>query len=62
MGEYNAPLKEHFGQILQAELVSEAPQYHEADDIRGILEMVERRACALVKATVAAATAETTVA
>jgi hypothetical protein len=60
MGTDEAPLGKHFRQVPQAELLPKAPQDHHADAFRRILEMVEQRPCALVKATVAAAATEAT--
>ena len=53
MGELKATLQKHLGQITQAQLVPQAPENHEQDDISGIFERVERGSCTLVEGALA---------
>jgi hypothetical protein len=41
MSEYHTPFEKHLSQITQAEFVADAPQQHQTDDIRWILQTVE---------------------
>src|SRR4051812_35776203 len=43
MTEHHAPDKEHLGQVAQAQLVAQAPEHHERDDVGGILRPVQYR-------------------
>ncbi len=56
MGKDYASLQEHFREIPQTQLVADTPEYHQAHDIGGILEVVDARAGALIKLSVAEAT------
>ena len=49
MAEHDAAHGEHLGQIAQAQLVAQAPEHHEGDDIGGILGPVQQGAGALVE-------------
>ena len=49
MSEEKASFKEHLSQIAEAELVTQAPEDHQHDDIRRALQVVERRARSLVE-------------
>jgi hypothetical protein len=53
VGELEATLKEHLGEVTQAQLVPEAPTDDEEDDIGGQLEEVEGGAGALVEGALA---------
>jgi hypothetical protein len=39
--EFDPPDREHLGQITQAQFVTDTPEHHERDDIRGIPESVQ---------------------
>jgi hypothetical protein len=43
MREHDGALEKHFGELPQAQLVPEAPQDDQADDIRGIVQPIEGR-------------------
>src|SRR5271166_5321092 len=47
--EFDPPDQEHLGQIAQAELVAEASEYHERDDIGRIPGPVENSAAAFIE-------------
>jgi hypothetical protein len=49
MGERQASVKKHFGEISQAQLVPEPPQDNQKDHIGGIFQEVERCSCTLVE-------------
>ncbi len=53
MGELKAALQKHFGQVTQAQLVPQAPQHDEQDDIGGLFERVEGGSSALVEGALA---------
>jgi hypothetical protein len=41
VAEHEAADEEHLGQVPQGELVAQAPEHHERDDIAGILSSFE---------------------
>ena len=49
MGDPEAPLEEQRGDVAEAARVTETPEYGEQDDIRRVLEIVDRGAGALVE-------------
>ena len=50
VGEDEAPLQEHLGQVAQAQLVVQAPEHHQQHDVGGVLQEVEGGAGPLLKA------------
>lgn len=62
MRKDDPPLEKYFGQILQAELVPEAPQDDQIDHIRRILQPVKGCSRAFIKPTPTAVTAKAAVA
>ena len=56
-----ASLQQQFGDVPQPEFVAEAPEYGEQHDVRRKLQLIERRAGALVEATMAIETREPSV-
>jgi hypothetical protein len=50
MGEHKPALQDHLGQITQAQLLAKPPENDEQDDIRGIVERVERGTGAFIEA------------
>src|SRR5690349_5382574 len=58
MAEHDAADQEHLGEIAQAELVAQAPEHHERDDVARILRPVQQAGTALVKLPAALAAAE----
>jgi hypothetical protein len=54
--------KDYFRQVPQAQFVSEAPEDHQAHDIRRILETIEECPCAFIKDTAAVTTTEPAIA
>src|SRR3954463_4563371 len=62
MAEHDAAHSEHLGQIAQAQLVAQAPEHHEGDDIGGVLRPVQQGAPALVELLAARAAAEPAIA
>jgi hypothetical protein len=62
MAEYDAAEKEHLAQISQAQLVAQAPEHHEGDDVGGELCPVQSPTAALIELLTAAAAAEPAVA
>jgi hypothetical protein len=49
IGERQASLKKHFGEISQAQLVPETPQDNQKNHIGGIFQEVEWGSCPLVE-------------
>src|SRR4051794_19388016 len=49
MAEYDTAQGEHLGQVAQAQLVAQAPEHHERDDVGRILRPVQQRAGAFVE-------------
>src|SRR4051794_18178840 len=62
MTEHDAAHGEHFGQIPQGQLVAQAPEPHEGDDIGRILGPVQQGAGALIELLAARAAAEPAIA
>jgi hypothetical protein len=62
VAEHNAADQEHLRPVTQGELVAQAPEHHEGNDVGGILGPVQHAAAALVELLAADATAEPTVA
>jgi hypothetical protein len=58
VAEYDAADQEHFRQITQGKLVTQAPEHHESDDVAGVLRPVQRASTPLVELLAAGATAE----
>jgi hypothetical protein len=61
MGEHDAPLQKHFGQISQAQCIPKSPQDDQQNHISGIFQEVEGCSCTLVEEALASG-ATTTVA
>jgi hypothetical protein len=53
MGEGKTSLQKHLSQVMQAQLITEAPQDSEQDNIRREFKVVERGASPLIKSTAA---------
>lgn len=53
MGELEASLQEHLGEIPQAQFVAEAIENNEQNNICGILEIIEASTRAFVEGTLA---------
>jgi hypothetical protein len=53
MGELEAALQKHLGQITQAQLIPQAPENHEQNDISGIFQVVEGSPCTFVEGALA---------
>src|SRR5437764_1211850 len=49
MAEYDTAHGEHLGQVAQAQLVAQAPEHHERDDVGRILRPIQHRAGAFVE-------------
>src|SRR5690349_3061934 len=49
MAEHDAADQEHLGEIAQAELVAQAPEHHERDDVARILRPVQQAGAALIE-------------
>src|SRR4051812_27265186 len=62
IAEHNAAHGEHLGQVTQAQLVAQAPEHHEGDDIGRVLRAVQHTAAALVELLAACAAAEPAIA
>src|SRR5687768_16105253 len=62
MAEHEAADEEHLGQVTQGELVAQAPEHHERDDVARVLGPVQPAAGALVELLGAGATAEAAIA
>src|SRR5205085_10646326 len=62
IAEHEAAHGKHLGQIAQAQLVAQAPEHHERDDIGWILGPVQHAAAALVELLAARAAAEPAIA
>ncbi len=62
MGDLEAALEQHLGDVAEAELVAEPPEHREQHDVGRMLELVERRAGALVEDAPAGAASERPVA
>jgi hypothetical protein len=58
VAEHDAADQEHLGEIAQAELVAQAPEHHERDDVARILRPVQQAGAALVELPAALAAAE----
>src|SRR5689334_5943770 len=58
MAEHDAADQEHLGEIAQAELVAQAPEHHERDDVARILRPVQQAGAALIELLAALAAAE----
>ena len=58
VAENEATGQEHLRQIPQAQLVAQAPKYHEGDDIAGVLRLVQHIGAALVELLAAFTTAD----
>src|SRR5690242_10199905 len=58
VAEHEAADQEHLGQVAQAQLVAQAPEYHEGDHVARVLGPVQRAAAALVELLAAGAAAE----
>src|SRR4051794_20247152 len=58
MAEYDTAQGEHLGQAAQAQLVAQAPEHHERDDVGRILRPVQERGGAFVELLAAGAAAE----
>jgi hypothetical protein len=61
MGKDYPTIEKHLGQVTQTEFVAHAPQYHQTDDIRRIVQTVEERACPFIETASTAATAKPTI-
>src|SRR6188474_969049 len=61
MAEHDAADQKHLGEIAQAELVAQAPEHHERDDVARILRPVQQAGAALVELPAALAAAEPTI-
>ena len=55
VAKYDAADQEHLGKIAQAELVAEAPEHHERDDVARVLRPVQQAGAALNELPAAAA-------
>jgi hypothetical protein len=44
VAEHHAAQGEHLGQVTQAQLVAQAPEHHEDDDVGGVLGPVQQAA------------------
>jgi hypothetical protein len=62
MRKDEAPLEKHFRQVSQAQLIPEAPQDDQADDISRILQPIEGCACPFIEDMSAVTTAKATIA
>src|SRR3954454_13723320 len=62
IAEHDAAHGEHLGQIAQAQLVAQAPEHHEGDDVGGILGPVQQSVGALVELLAARTAAEPAIA
>ena len=62
VAEHKAADEEHLGQVAQGELVAQAPEHHERDDVAGILGPVQQAAGAFIELLAAGAAAEAAVA
>src|SRR6476659_4018733 len=62
MGELEAAHQEHLGQITQAQLVAQPPEYNQQDNVGRKLQVIEGGASAFVEAALAVQTAEGTIA
>src|SRR4051812_8095565 len=58
IAEHDAAHGEHLGQVAQAQLIAQASEHHESDDIGGILGSVQHAAAALVELLAARTTTE----
>src|SRR3954469_20062761 len=58
MAEHDAAHGKYLGQTAQAQLVTQAPEHHEGDDIGGILGPVQQGAGALIELLAARTTTE----
>ena len=61
MAEHDAADQKHLGEIAQAELVAQAPEHHERDDVARILRPVQQAGAALVELLAALAAAESAI-
>ena len=62
MAEHEAADEEHLGQVTQGELVAQAPEHHERDDVARVLGSVQQAAGALVELLAAPTAAEAAIA
>jgi hypothetical protein len=62
MAEDDAALEKNLGQIAQGQPIAQPPQHHEGDDVRGVLDVVQQAAAALVELLAALAAAEPAIA
>src|SRR4051794_9647439 len=62
VAEHDAAHGKHLGQVAQAQLVAQAPEHHEGDDVGGILGPVQQSVGALVELLAARTAAEPAVA
>ena len=62
VAEHEAADEEHLGQVPQGELVAQAPEHHERDDVARVLGPVQPAAGALVELLAACAAAEAAIA
>jgi len=58
MAEYHTVLNKHLGQVAKAQLVTQAPEHHEDDDVGQILHPVQLRAGSFVELLAALVVAE----
>src|SRR5215218_7504740 len=49
MAEHDATHGEHLGQVAEAQLVAQAPEHHERNDVGGVLRPVQHTAAALIE-------------